>query len=107
MTDLYCKVTDCHQYLHYDSCHPNHIKRLSLHSKRIWKKCPCTGGHKLQKHLEKLKNWFCERGYPGGLIDEKLQKFQAKSREELLRPKGIFKKSVGIPFLVGYLSSTP
>ena len=24
--DLYCKATDCHQYLHYDSCHPDHEK---------------------------------------------------------------------------------
>ena len=26
-TNLYCKPTDCHQYLHYDSCHPDHSKR--------------------------------------------------------------------------------
>ena len=25
--DLYCKPTDSHQYLHYDSCHAEHIKR--------------------------------------------------------------------------------
>ena len=27
VTDLYCKPTDSHQYLHYDSCHAEHIKR--------------------------------------------------------------------------------
>ena len=26
-TDLYCKATDSHQYLHYDLCHAKHIKR--------------------------------------------------------------------------------
>ena len=27
ITDLYCKLVDGHQYLHYDSCHANHIER--------------------------------------------------------------------------------
>ena len=27
ITSLYCKPTDCHQYLHYGSCHPEHTKR--------------------------------------------------------------------------------
>ena len=26
-TDLYVKLTDTHQYLHKDSCHPSHCKR--------------------------------------------------------------------------------
>ena len=29
VTDLYCKTTDGHQYLYYDSCHADHIKRSS------------------------------------------------------------------------------
>ena len=29
ITDLYCKSVDCHQYLNYDSCHADHLKRLS------------------------------------------------------------------------------
>ena len=26
-TDLYTKPTDTHQYLHVNSCHPNHVKK--------------------------------------------------------------------------------
>ena len=26
-TDLYCKITDTHQYLNFRSCHPSHTKR--------------------------------------------------------------------------------
>ena len=26
-TDLYTKPTDTHQYLHMNSCHPNHVKK--------------------------------------------------------------------------------
>ena len=72
VTDLYCKATDCHQYLHYDSCHPDHMKKLSIYSQGFQIKCLCSDVHKLQKHLENLKNWFCESGYPGGFIDEQM-----------------------------------
>ena len=58
--------------------------------------------HELQKHLENLKDWFSERGYPGGLIDKQLQRVKRKSSDELLRPKGMDNESVGIPFVVTY-----
>ena len=100
--DLYCKATDCHQYLHYDSCHPDYMKKSSIYSQGLRIKRLCSDGHKLQKHLENLKNWFCERGYPGGLIDKKLQRVKGKSKEELLRPKGMDNNSVEVPFVVTY-----
>ena len=31
-TNLFCKPTDGHQYLHYDSCHVQHIKKNPLSS---------------------------------------------------------------------------
>ena len=102
VTDLYCKATDCHQYLHYDSCHPDHMKKSNIYSQGLQIKRLCSDDHKLQKHLENFKNWFCERGYPGGLIDEQLQRVKRKSREQLLRPKGMDNKSVGVLFVVTY-----
>ena len=68
VTDLYCKTTDCHQYLHYDSCHPDHMKKARIYSQVLQIKRLCSDGDKLQKHLENLKNWFCERGYPGDIL---------------------------------------
>ena len=38
VTDLYCKPTDSHQYLHYDSCHAEHIKRSIILSQTLRKK---------------------------------------------------------------------
>ena len=35
VTDLYCKPTDCHQYLHYNSCHPEHMKKSSVYSQGL------------------------------------------------------------------------
>ena len=32
-TDLYCKETDAHQFLHFDSCHPYHTKKGILLAK--------------------------------------------------------------------------
>ena len=86
MTDLHCKATDCHQYLHYDSCHPDHMNKSSIYSEVLRIRRLCSDDQKLQNHLENLKNWFCERDYPEGLIDEQLQRVKRKSREQLLRP---------------------
>ena len=44
-------------------------KNSSIYSQGLQIKRLGSGDHKLQKHLENHKNWFCERGYPGGLID--------------------------------------
>ena len=102
MTDLYCKATDCHQYFHFDSCHPDHMKKSSIYGQGLRIKRLCSDDHKLQQHLENLKNWFCERAYPGGLIDEQLQRVKRKSRGKLSRPKGMNNKSMRVPFVVTY-----
>ena len=66
VTDLYCKATDCHQYLRYDSCYPDHMKKLSVSCQGLRIKRLCSDRRNLQKHLE-----------------------NRKSRKELLRPKVI------------------
>ena len=53
--NLYGKATDSHQYLHYDSCHPDHMNKSSIYSQGLRIKGLCSDGHKLQKHLENLK----------------------------------------------------
>ena len=35
VTDLYCKRADCHQYLHYNSCHPELMNKSSVYSQRL------------------------------------------------------------------------
>ena len=56
VTDQYCKPTDCHQYLYYDTCHPDQMKKSSIRSQGLRIKSLCSDSHKLQKHLENLKN---------------------------------------------------
>ena len=47
ITDLYCKPTDGHQYLHYDSCHADYIKRSIIFSKTLQLKRICSGKNEL------------------------------------------------------------
>ena len=42
ITDLYCKPTDGHQYLQYDSCHADHIKTSIIFSQRLRLKRICS-----------------------------------------------------------------
>ena len=72
--DLYCKPTDGHQYLHYQSCHPNHIKNSIVYSQALRMKRICTHKADLETHLLDLKTWFSKRGYPEKLVVEQIQR---------------------------------
>ena len=74
ITDLYCKPTDGHQYLHYDSCHADHIKRLIIFSPTLRLKRICSEKNNLNVHVEYLNIWFRKRGYPNYLIKEHVEK---------------------------------
>ena len=58
ITDLYCKPTDGHQYLHYDSCHADHIKRSIIFSQTLRLKRMCSEKNDLNMHVEDLKTWL-------------------------------------------------
>ena len=72
VTDLYCKPTDGHQYLHFESCHPAHIKNSIVYSQAMRLKRICSSKEDLNQHLDNLKVWFQERGYPDDLIDKQI-----------------------------------
>ena len=58
ITDLYCKPTDDHQYLHYDSCDADHIKRSIIFSQTLRLKI-CSEKNDLKRMtLNTLKNGF-------------------------------------------------
>ena len=74
ITDLYCKPTNGHQYLHYDSCHADHIKRSIKFSQTLRVKKICSEKSDPNVHVEDLKTWFRKRGYPDYLIKEQAEK---------------------------------
>ena len=83
VADLYCKPTDSHQYLHYDSCHAEHIKRSIFFSQTLRLKRICSQKSNLDSHVRELKNWFSKRGYPVKVISEQFN--GALRSEEILK----------------------
>ena len=73
-SDLYCKPTDCHQYLSFHSCHPYHVKRAIIYGQALRVKTICSSTEDFEGHMEDMKTWFLEREYPSKLIDEQIAK---------------------------------
>ena len=98
ITDLYCKPTDGHQYLHYDTGHADHIKisitfNQTLRLKRIY-----SEKNDINVHVEDLKTWFHKTGYPHYLIKEKVEKvFRLTPSDE-----NNTKEVNGVPLVVTY-----
>ena len=54
-TDLFCKPTDCHQFLGFNSAHPFHSKKSIVYSQGLRIKRLCSSPLTFQKHLENLE----------------------------------------------------
>ncbi len=68
-TDVYYKPTNTHEYLHFNSHHPDHIKKNIPHvlAKRIM--VLSTKERDLKNNLSELRVWLKQCGYPDSLID--------------------------------------
>ena len=103
MTDLYCKPTDGHQYLHAKSCHPIHLKRSIVYSMALRLKRLCSLDGDFLRHISSLKQWFLDRGYSEKLIDEQIFKVIPMQRESLLSvEKGQSTEAYVPPLVVTY-----
>ena len=60
-TDLHIKPTNDHQFLHYKSCHPSHIKNSIpfRHAMRLSRLC--SSQNDFNAHISNLKDWFLAR----------------------------------------------
>ena len=72
--DLYAKSTDCHQYLHCSSAHPDHLKNSIIYSQALRLSNICTYERDFQRHALDMKKWFLERGYSKKMIDSQMAK---------------------------------
>ena len=98
-TDLYCKPTDCHQFLHFDSSHPTHVKKSIVYSQALRIKRLCSSESDLSRHLEEMRGWFCERGYPEDIVDKQFARINVIGGGN---GKIKSKERKGIPFVVTY-----
>ena len=71
-TDLYIKPTDGHQYLHYKSSHPEHIKNSIPYRQALRLNKICSLEKDFKGHL--MKEGFLARDSPKNFVNNKLIK---------------------------------
>ena len=99
-TDVFYKETNNHDYLHYDSHHPQHIRDnvpFNL-AKRII--VFCSDPFREDQRLNELKQWLLSCGYPEKLIDSKF--FRARLQGPAPAPN---KNCTTIPFVTSFYSN--
>ena len=72
-TDLYCKPTDTHQYLHAQSCHSNVYKGSIAYGQVVRFKIICSTEENL---IEQLKQWLAKRGYRKNHVDSEIERIK-------------------------------
>ena len=95
VTTINIKPTDCHQYLHFDSSHPEHTKRSIVYSQTLRVSRLCSLKPDFNEHCADMKSWFLERGYPENIIETEMKKVNFD--------KGSLKKgkeAIGVPLVV-------
>ena len=74
ITSLYSKPTECHQYLHDGSCHPEHTKTSIVYSQALRTKRVCSEESEFNEHSLYLRSWFLRRDYPEKIINTEMSK---------------------------------
>ena len=100
--DLYCKLTNYNEYLHHNSCRPEHKKKLSVYSQKLRTKNLCSEETSLTNNLKNLRFWFCSRGYPEIMVEENLRRVENRTRDELLFADSCVGKDFGVPIIVTF-----
>ena len=96
-TDLHIRPTDGHQFLHYKSSHPNHIKNSIPYSQALRISRLCSSQEDFSAHISNLKDWFLARDYPQKVVSEQIEK--------VVFGKQPFRKDTceqGVPFVATY-----
>ena len=74
ITSFYCKPTDGHQYLDFESYHPSHTKSSVIFSQALRMKRICSKKRDLVSNIGKLKDWFKERDYPEDMVNKETKR---------------------------------
>ena len=87
-TDLFCKPTDTHQFLHRKSCHPWHTKKAIPYSQALRYRMICSEDRQFQSRLGELAGWLNDRGYEESLVNERIDRVRRFNRGTLLATTG-------------------
>ena len=85
-TDLYCKPTDTHSYLRYNSCHPKHVMSGLPYSQFLRLRRICSKPSDFYKHSISMVRDFVDRDYPAHKVLQSLLQVATLKREEILNP---------------------
>ena len=96
-TDLYIKPTDGHQYLHYKSSHPEHIKNSIPYSQALRLSRICSSEKDFKGHVDRMKVWFLARDYPENVVNEQINKVVFGKNQPSRK-----NSENGVPFVVTY-----
>ena len=83
-TDLYCKPTDTHSYLRFNSCHPKHVTKGLPYSQFLRLRRICSNYTDFFIHSLRMVRDFVDRDYPAELVLGSLLKVADLDRDELL-----------------------
>ena len=83
-TDLYCKDTDRHQYLHAKSCHRYAYKKHIPFGQAIQLRRIISDDIVLDQRLKELEIWFTNRGYNSEKVKPEIEGVKTMNRADLL-----------------------
>jgi hypothetical protein len=86
-TKLYKKPTDNKQYLHFNSEHPQHMKKSIPYAQALRYRRIIEDDYIFKLELEKLATNFIVRQYPENIVQNAIDKVDALKRDDLLRYK--------------------
>ena len=78
------KPTNKQLFLHYRSCHPEHVFRATVYSQALLGKTVCSYPDWCERYMQRLRVKFIEQEYPEKLIDAQFDRVRKLSREDIL-----------------------
>ena len=87
LSNLYCKPTDSHSYLEFNSCHPPHNKTSIPFSQFLRIRRNCSKWEDFILNGMKLATYFSIRGYPTELVKSAFCRVNSMERNSILSEK--------------------
>ena len=104
-TDLFCKPTDTHQFLHRKSCHPWHTRKAIPYSQALRYRRICSEDRQLKDRLDKLAGWLNDSEYEESLVNEQIDRVRELDRGALqanVNKEAISGRTDRIPVVLTY-----
>ena len=83
-TDLFVKETDTHQYLHFNSCHPFHVKKGIPYGQALRLRRICSNDEDFETRCRELIEWLVNRSFDRGMVTEQVGRAKSMDRDTLL-----------------------